>query len=566
MITHLQKLRSAWARYTFYLVLLVMAAAKVYMTYLHHVSFYLSEDGSYYHNLIENLMVGRGFVTHISPFHHGLPSFPYPSIVYPVWPLVAAAVGKLTHIDFVLFYLPALLYFVSLGLAFWVGRLYWPHPLTEVGGLKIHGGHLIVLCLGLNKGFFLFTSRPYTEGLAYTLLFIGLGVAHRFFTRPTLITALGLGMVATAALLTRSQMILFYAGVTGAAGALFVLSPKRHKFYLLGVVAMSLVALVCYLPFGQWLAQPALNASFGDFLKFSSYAHTPGLLPPVETEPSSGLLSWILVRLSGLKVGFYPTGRYSYYKVFAAFSLAPPLVVGLLLWRLRRARHINWRALVNQARAYVLSPQGRPLFFLACFAAGSLLSIHIIHLRSPTHAWYFASRHALPAAFAFCLALGWLLKQPSIGGRLGLVLLAVATFTGASNSLDALESFSKWRKNWPRPEMREATEWLDGVASEERPVVVVTHLPYAKTLRPFTPHVSYRALDFADTPQIAAKMFDKLSADYLVLWLREGKLIGHGYRFAEKGSPEQVPGFSLVAKLERVAIYERQRPAEDVPQ
>lgn len=536
---------------------LLLTIYKFSMAKSHVAAFYVSEDGSYYFDLIDNLLAGRGFVTNISPFHHGLPEFPYPSIVYPVWPLFAAGVAMLFGKTFALFYLPPLLFLLSLVLAFWVGRTYHPSALCKLDRTSVHGGHILALGFATHSAYFLFTSRPYTEGLAYVALLLGLLLAHAFFQRPHWKNAALLGLVSGTAVLTRSQNILLLAGIVGSVAVVVSLRPESSKRFLLPTVVLLAVCGLVLLPEFLWLRQPALQADFGDFLKFSSYQHQPGLLPPVEPAAPNGLRARILDFFSSFPVAFSRQGPYGYYLSFGLYCWAAPLLAIFGSYPAFRLLRTKRPLLFVELSDAIDSGRAGPWIFAVCFALGSVVTLHLIHLSSPSHEWYFPSRHGIPAVFFFALCWGALFRMARARPLILAVVLATLTYKGVYRMGKVERETTKISKWWPKEEMKPVLTWIGERSSATRVPVVVTHLPYAKTLRPLTPHAAYRALDFADTPDIAAKIFDNLSADYLVLWTEEGKFYRQAENFNAFATPEKVPGFRRVFSSPGACIYQR---------
>lgn len=539
-------------------IFVALSAYKVSMAKSHRAAFYLSEDGSYYYDLIENLLAGRGFVTNISPFHQGLPDFPYPSIVYPVWPLLGAGVAMLFGKTFAIFYLPPLLFLLSLVLAFWVGRTYYPSALFTIDRTSIHGGHVLVLGFATHSAYFLFTSRPYTEGLAYVTLLLSLRVAHAFFRRPHPKNATLLGLTSAIAVLTRSQNILLLAGIVGSVVVVGSLRPFSGKRFLLPTLIFLSVFGLVLLPEILWLNQPALNADFGDFLKFSSYQHRPGLLPPVEPAATGGLSARLLDFFASFPVAFSRHGPYGYYLSFGLYCWAAPLLAVLGIYPAFRILRAKRAALFAELSAAIGSAKSGPWIFAVCFAVGSVFTLHLIHLRSPSHEWYFPSRHGIPAVFFFALCWGAVFHIVRSRPLILTLIFATLTYEGVYRMGKVERETTRISKRWPKEQMKPVLTWIRERSSASSAPVVVTHLPYAKTLRPLTPHTAYRALDFMDTPEVAAKIFDNLCADYLLLWTKGGRFYEQAENFNGFATPENVPGFRRVFSSPGASIYKRE--------
>lgn len=562
-------IRSRWAFYSLILVATCVALAKIFLTWSSAHYLITSADGGYYYDLVDNLVAGRGFVTNISPFHHGLPHFPYPSIVYPLWPLVAATFARFFGLTFATFYLPALFYFLAVWLAFVVGRRYYPRTLFETGGVRFHAGHLVAIGLASNRGFYVFTSRPYTEGFAFCLFLSACWVAYDFFRRPGLANTIVLGLLTAAGALARSQLILVFVALVSTSGLLVCISPKKHWRYAPAALGLTLIAGACFYPYLRWLGQPALRANFRHYLSFSSYAYQPGLLPTVEQSAVRSLSESLCLYGEGILTAFTPWARYSYFEMYTCYSFALPLLA--CWWGYYSIT--NPRGTLALVKGRVIEHvQGLrdnslgPALFASCFALGSLLSVHLIHLDSPEHEWLFSSRHSIPVLFSFAAALGILLRMQGIAGITGQLLLLAILISGAIQLGDTTQRTAERNATW-MPEHGDVVDWINSHSGPGNVPVIVTHLPHGKQLRPHTPHAAYHALDYLDTPAVAQVMFDQLHSDYLILWVEQGEFVDQAeMTFARHATPSRVPGFRKIAELTHAIVYERDRESSALTQ
>ncbi|HTL12690.1 MAG TPA: hypothetical protein VL588_09400, partial [Bdellovibrionota bacterium] len=136
-------------------------------------------DGGYYTDIAQNVRDHLGFVTDVSPFHQSLPYFPHPSPVYPLWPWILGLLGRVFPMDSMIYVLPPILGITTLVLAWKVGRAAFPRLVLKWKGVELHGGHFLVMAFAFHRLFLESTARPYTEGLAYSLLFCALLRAKR---------------------------------------------------------------------------------------------------------------------------------------------------------------------------------------------------------------------------------------------------------------------------------------------------------------------------------------------------------------------------------------------------
>ncbi len=188
------------------LVLLVLLAApKLLLSASTHDT---SIDGGLYTEIAQHVARGEGLVTNVSLYHHGYPSFPHPTAIYPLWPLLYGVFARWFPVPAVGIWLATAFYFTTLCFAFAWGRSLDARELFPAALPGVHVGHVMALVLGLHREFFEFTSWPYTEGLAWTLLMATLWRANRRLERPGLGGGIELGALAALAFLARSQMLL----------------------------------------------------------------------------------------------------------------------------------------------------------------------------------------------------------------------------------------------------------------------------------------------------------------------------------------------------------------------
>lgn len=115
----------------------------------------------------------------MSLYHWGLQVLPSPAFSYPLWPIVLGITGGFLDLTRAAALLPECLYLVSLVLLFFLSR----RVATMVEGLgptgsipipRFETAVVVLLLLGLNPVFFVFTSLPYTEALGLAIAFLSL--------------------------------------------------------------------------------------------------------------------------------------------------------------------------------------------------------------------------------------------------------------------------------------------------------------------------------------------------------------------------------------------------------
>ena len=135
-------------------------------------------------------------------------------------------------------------------------------------------GHVAVFVLGTNSAFFVFTSVPWTEALAFGLLFGALLALSETVRRRSVGWAATAGAVGALAYLTRSQMI----GVPVAVVcALAFAGNDRSRTRLVGAALAAGTAVT--LPWILYLASFVTHFPVRMLVDFVAYRETPQLPP-----------------------------------------------------------------------------------------------------------------------------------------------------------------------------------------------------------------------------------------------------------------------------------------------
>ena len=125
-------------------------------------------DGGYYVTVANALLRGEGLRSNLSMYNFGYSTFPGPSGVYPLWPMLLAAAGTVFDIDAAGHWLPWALYGVTGIGIFGFGQAVTPSPRPA-----LHAGHLFAAGFMLSPWFFTWTIAPLTEGLAWAITSLG---------------------------------------------------------------------------------------------------------------------------------------------------------------------------------------------------------------------------------------------------------------------------------------------------------------------------------------------------------------------------------------------------------
>jgi hypothetical protein len=386
-------------------------------------------DGGYYLGVAMNVRDGLGLVTYDSPFHHGLPEFPYPSPIYPIWPLTLGLLGRVWDIYVLANFLPAVFSVITVALAFRLGKKMFPNlrqPLFG-GRLEIHPGHALALLFMIHPAYYDATVTPYTEGLAWLLLILFLLRARDLFAKQGILAGLEMGAWLAALFLTRSQFLVaimaLVAWMMTRLAFVRLLGRKAILDSLIFALASVLVFTLLVLPTLIRISGFALDPPFWTYLRFDQFQATrwlPQLQLMVEVD---GPLGWLWDRLKGVRLAYLTVGDYSYFRVFSLLAIAIPaaLVVGSIL--LLRQR----RALGFWAAELVRNPF---MHFVGILALGAWASLHTIHLASWIR-WPFDNRQGMAAVLMIFLCWTFLFNLKKVRFVHGLALfLLLGTFVG----------------------------------------------------------------------------------------------------------------------------------------
>ena len=388
-------------------------------------------DGGFYLDVARHVRDGDGLVSSISLYHMGFPEFPHPSAIYPLWPLLLGYLGRLMPLTLLAAWLPSALYFVTLALAYrWGTEQTWERTFPAwLDGL--HGGHLLVLLLGLNGSFFRYTSMPYADGLSFALLFAALLRAHRRFTWPSLVGGLELGAWLALLVLARSQLVL--VALAAACALLWGLALSQARAAYLRMALGTTVALIAVL-----MPQLLHIASFADghvlasLVRFDLAGPQSPLTPMSLIVPTTGVFDLLRDRLGGVWVAFAPSGRFKYAEIFYSAIYILPLALGVgvleLTQRRREILGVLWRSAGDRD-----APQ-RVLNW--ALALGAFASLHLAHKAYFTE-WHFARRHAIPVVLLLLLTAVALLASHRRWVRIATaVLLVIGIVQGAAAAVD----------------------------------------------------------------------------------------------------------------------------------
>lgn len=479
-------------------------------------------DGGYYADIAAGVRDGRGLVTDVSLLHKGYPEFPYPTDVYPLWPLLYGLTARVFPLVPAGVWLATALYFATLVLGYlWATRV-WPEPFFS--RVPLNAGHVTVLVLGLARSFFEMTSLPYTEGLAFTLLMASLWRAHALLPQRTVRAGLELGAWAGLLVLARTQMVLFLVAIVATVLVALVVQPQRRRTAAFGVAVAGAFALML-MPEYLHLRSFVPDATPLHIFRFEKTQATDVLTPYTVIVPASSALDYALDRAAGFAVAFAP--RWSgYWSQFSVFTYAPLLAAVPFALGLRR----RWRdAGLRRALAWLAEPRALTVGFLALFVAGAFIAIHLMH-KAPD-AWYFHRRHALTSAFLLIAAMVFLLRGWRPLRLAALALLVVGVVLGGRNVARATATAAT--RAYAPPEA--LVRWIEEEKERTPNLVLVMRRPQVIAWR--TGGVGYHWFDDNTATADVAAMVDELGASAVLMppRMRLERAIAFRRRFALDG-------------------------------
>lgn len=474
---------------------------------VHHYSI----DGGYYTEVASHIRDGEGLVTRVSLYNKGYTYFPHPTVIYPLWPLLLGYAAKIVPLEQAAVWLPSFLYLLSLLLGYQWANLLSPAPLLKkVPSLR--AGHLFVLFLGINPSFFYFTSLPYTEGLAFSLLLVFWWRLATLLESPNVLSGLETGIWLALLLLTRSQWIFVTLAVTITITLAACLSEARASYGKMGLA--TLVGLMAiFLPYWLEASRGLVDNSIWTYLNFSSARPNNLLNMTSQAISDGGIKDRFFDFLNGIGIAYDPFHRKGFTQIFSLFIFGLPLAVLIELFQLCRRRPEIKRALQR-----AVSPLSQPRMYawltVALFALANLALVHGV--KSSYSVWYFYRRHAIPIVFAIFPAFLYLLHSPwRWAKRLALILIILGTLHSS------LVNVVRW-KLMSQPSAIEAerwklAKWLQTKQKEFGKLTVAITDNEAQQIAWRTDQVNYHGITRGTGLDRLRIMHDVLGVEYLIL-------------------------------------------------
>lgn len=490
----------------------------------------LGIDGGLYFDVAMHVRDGHGLLSDLALFNAGFTDLPHPTVLYPLWPLLLGYLARGLPLWPLSIWLPTVFYFLSLLLLYRMAVQTFPGPLFPETWPVLNAGHGAVLMFGMNEPFFVHTSKPFTEGLAFFILFLAFFRINALFKRVSGYLGFEVGLWLGLMVLARSQLILVWMAL-GPVLLLRLLSPDRRRWILpclsLGL-GLGLVVGEQLLYFSTFMPDP----SFRYLMRFDLFRDPSPLHEVPVMVQTSGLLDWLLDRARGVPVAF-GGGRQSYLKSFGPVFTAVPLALPFLLLDLKR----GWgtgrlRRLMGWMRA---ESNAFPLF-LALLALGGFGSLHTLHKASFAE-WNFGTRHGLTAFFLFYWAVLYLSWRPVLGRVVALVLLVGSSYVNFDHAESRLKQLAKVEVTWSSRENTAIVAYLKQEALRVPGLRVIAPDMRIQRFGAFTNGIGYYWMYHRTTLAELDYLCHELGARLLLL--PEDGLPDSGGKFAFLENPDQ---------------------------
>lgn len=511
----------------------------------------LGTDGALYFDVADNISRGLGLVTDASLFNSGFAYFPHETVLYPLWPLLLGHIAAWLPLTTAAHVLPALLYGLSLLLAYRVAERLFPDPLVPEIWPVFNAGHAAVLLLGLNPSYFLSTSRPFTEGLAYALLMLLFLRVETLLSRPSSLRALEVGLWAGLLVLARSQLVLAGGVLLGFLGLRALILRRDWRIPLLVALGMGCVLAEQWLFIATFVEAPPLHL----LMRFDLHrdASTLPVIPVmVKTE---GLWSWILDRAKGIPVA-YGAGRRSFVHGLGPVALSLWICLPFLLrglWRQLRVFRSQNRAPFQRVWVQLYecmeNPRAAFALYLLLFALMGWASLHSIH-KANFAEWNFGTRHGLTAIFLAFAALIYLLRQPGLGKAIGLSLLIGSSAVTADRIERVLEKMPRPASRSELAQARPLSTWLEQERERLGTLRVVVEDGWTQELAARTRDIGYYWIYRKSTLTELLVFFETRGSVYLILPTEQYAM--HAFMSPLRLFREQ---FMLIKQLDGFDVY-----------
>jgi hypothetical protein len=406
-------------------------------------------------------------------------------------------------------WVPEAFYFASLVLLYLlanrVGACLGARDLIHLhGATLVDLGTLAMAIFGSNAVYSGYTSKAYTEGLGFFLLFAALLALPIAATPRVLGRAAAAGALAGLAYLTRSQFALVPLALAAALGISRLGEPRLRAAWLVSLAAAGGVVA----PWIAYLVTSLPRVPARVLLDFSAYQESDALPPPDFLVAYDGLADRLLDFLGSFAHAFHPTAASGYAESFGPAVFAVPIALGVAGWQL-------WRRRREGATALPTGFDALPALATLLVAGVALAPAHLSHMALRAE-WLFGWRHGLPLVLGIVLALAFLWRF-GIWVRIAL-LLVVATGIAFRESPPA--RYTEVGDRPASPAELKILEWIDG---HSRPPVIlsvagrwlaassqaVTHVPLCTSAERIDKHIQALTLDYVVIRPVDVRLWCK---------------------------------------------------------
>jgi hypothetical protein len=475
-------------------------------------------DGGYYTDIAQHVCDGDGLMTDISLYHQGFAYFPHPANIYPLWPWVYGMAARFSSKPILVTGINLATFFFFLSLIFgylWANRVF-PMPIFPNYLPGFTAGHVFLLMFASHREYFEFTSQPYTEGIAYTLLFAGAWRFSRLFEKGGFASGVEVGLWLGLIFLSRTQLILVaMATFPALVGACFWHTNRKQAIQMLVAAAITFGTIIGihYMWVKDFirdfhLLQLGKNRDINPLSQFNVMVHT-------ET-----VSAYLKNRLKGFFIAFQLNGRYAFTRSFRLLHYSLLVAVPFCYFDLRKYAP---RVSLASTSEFLRNKRTTFLVFVGLLSLGGWLSIHAIHMNYFDE-WFFARRQGIICLPMFFLGTMYLLRRRTI------VPVFIGMLILGTSALLAFHQYSVWAK---KADMN--TEVLSQIRLSGKPirnqelvqfllderskkdkltVVWTAHEPQLMAL--YIPDVGFHWIYEKTTFEDVKIMFDELGADYLL--------------------------------------------------
>ena len=468
-------------------------------------------DGGFYTDIAQHVRDGDGLKTDISLYHQGFEYFPHPTNIYPLWPWVYGFAARFSNKPILVTGVNLATFFFFLSLIFgylWANEVFRKPLFTNlISGFK--AGHVLVLMLASHTAYFVHTSRPYTEGIAYAILFAGLWRSAYLLKKGGLAQGFELGIWLGLIYSSRYQLIITAMAVFPAMIGACFWHPNRKR------ALQMLVA--CTLSFGAILGAYYMH---GGRIPIRFQSHS-GMLSRLEGSVHVNTISaYIVDRAKGFIVAFSPKGSCAYSLSYRLFHYS--LIISVPFFFLEISKH-KLKKILSELTAIVHEPRTTFLVFVILFSIGGWISIHMLHPKFSVD-WYFGHRWGLTCLPLFFLTMIYLLSRKKFWPVfLGVFLLGTSTVMAyvqysaeAKNADMNAESFKQIRLSEKPPSNQELVQFILEERSNRDKLTVVWSASQPQLMALYIPDVGFHWIYHKTKLEDIITMFDVLNADYLL--------------------------------------------------